>query len=152
METLIQYLAENFWILWAILSVVCLILEMSSGDFYITCFAIGAASAAIADGLGLNGYWQLLVFAACSAVSIFYLRPFALKFLHTDTPSRNSNADAIVGRTGTVSEDIPANGYGRVALDGDDWKAQTADGTPIAKGQRVRITDRDSIIITVAPL
>ena len=63
----------------------------------------------------------------------------------------NRNADAIIGRTGSVSQAIAANGYGRVALDGDDWKAQSADGQPIAAGTRVRIVGRESIIVTVTP-
>lgn len=39
---MIDYLVQNFWTLWAVLAMVCLVMEMSSGDFYITCFGIGA--------------------------------------------------------------------------------------------------------------
>ena len=36
-----------------------------------------------------------------------------------------------------------------MALDGDDWKAQAADGSRIEEGQNVIVKDRDSIILTV---
>jgi len=61
-----------------------------------------------------------------------------------------TNADALIGREGRVSEDInPVSGKGRVAIDGDDWKAVSADGAPIAKGTIVEVVGRDSVIITV---
>ena len=60
-----------------------------------------------------------------------------------------SNADAIIGRTGRVSAAIEAGGYGRVAIDGDDWKAQSADGSQVEKDAWVKVIGRDSIIITV---
>ena len=63
-----------------------------------------------------------------------------------------SDADAIIGRIGRVSEDIEENGFGRVALDGDDWKAATSDGRALPAGTRVKIVDRESIIITVEPV
>jgi membrane protein implicated in regulation of membrane protease activity len=50
---------------------------------------------------------------------------------------------------GEVSETIELNGFGRVKLDGDDWKAQSQDAMRIEKGTRVRILSRDSIIVTV---
>ena len=58
----------------------------------------------------------------------------------------------MIGREGRVTEDIEAGGYGRVAVDGDDWKALSADGNAISKGTRVRITKMDSIIATVEPI
>ena len=73
-----------------------------------------------------------------------------LKHLHRNEDSRVSNADAIIGRIGRVSETIEKNGYGRVAIDGDDWKALSQDGEAIEKDTNVKVISRDSIIITVA--
>ncbi|MBR7066462.1 MAG: NfeD family protein, partial [Prevotella sp.] len=50
---------------------------------------------------------------------------------------------------GRVSAAIEAGGYGRVAIDGDDWKAQSADGSQVEKDAWVKVIGRDSIIITV---
>lgn len=146
---MIDYFIANIWQLWSLLAIACLIMELTSGDFYVTCFAIGAALTAVASALGLGFYGQLLVFAVASVVCIFFVRPFAIKYLHGKHEDRPSNADALMGRIGRVSEAIPEGGHGRVAIDGDDWKALSTDGGPIEAGQKVKVVGRDSIILTV---
>ena len=89
------------------------------------------------------------MFAAASVLSLFFIRPTLMKKLHPRESLRRSNADALIGRTARVSQTIVENGFGRVALDGDDWKAQAADGSRIEEGQNVIVKDRDSIILTV---
>lgn len=39
-----DYIMNNVWQVWAIAAVICLILELSSGDFFIICFSIGAVA------------------------------------------------------------------------------------------------------------
>ncbi len=146
---MIEYFTSNVWLIWILISVLCLLIELTSGDLYILCFAIGSLFAALTAALGMHWTVQVLVLVITSLLSIFFLRPVALRWLHKNDSDRKSNAEAIIGRTGIVSEDIPANGFGRVALDGDDWKAQTADGQPLSKGTKVTIVELDSIIITV---
>ena len=141
----------NLWLVWAIAAVLCLIAELLTGGFFIMCFAIGAATAAVvAPFAGFNV--QLAVFAVVSTLSIFFVRPFALRYLHRDDEKRVSNADAILGQSGIVSQVIEANGYGRVAIDGDDWKAEAENGEEIELGAKVVVTGRDSLIITVKRL
>ena len=149
---MIEYLSTNLWLIWIIISIVCLILELSSGDFFILCFAIGAAVAAIIAGCGLSLTWQIIIFAIVSALSLLLVRPQLIKKLHKPNRERPSNAEALIGQTGRVSEEIDANGFGRVAIDGDDWKARSSDGSAIEKGARVRVVKMDSIILTVKPL
>ena len=149
---MIEYFTSNLWLIWIIVSILCLILELSSGDFFLLCFAIGAAYGAIIAGCGLSLTWQIIIVAVVSALSLMLVRPALLKKLHKPNRERLSNAEAMIGQTGRVSEDIEANGYGRVAIDGDDWKARSADGSAIDKGSRVRVVKMDSIILTVKPL
>jgi len=146
---MIEYFSAHLWQLWALVSIACLILELTNGDFFIMCFAIGAAVAAIISAFGLGFYGQLTVFAVCSVLCIFFVRPFALKYIHNSRQERPSNADALIGQTGRVSQVIEQDGFGRVAIDGDDWKAVSADGEAIGKGAKVRVVGRESIIITV---
>jgi membrane protein implicated in regulation of membrane protease activity len=54
-----------------------------------------------------------------------------------------------MGRIGRVSQQIEKGGYGRVAIDGDDWKSVSADGETIEDGASVRVVGRESIILTV---
>lgn len=146
---MIEYFAANLWQMWAIVALLCLILELTNGDFYVMCFAIGALCTALMSAVGIGFYAQLFVFALFSVLCIFFVRPVAVRYLHGNCKERPSNADALMGRIGRVSEAIDGNGYGRVAIDGDDWKAVSADGGPIALGQNVRVVGRESIIITV---
>ena len=149
---MIQYFSSNLWLIWVIISVVCLILELTSGDFFILCFAIGAAVSAIVAGCGASLTLQIITFAVVSALSLLLIRPALIKKLHKPHKVRLSNAEAVIGQEGRVSEEIEAGGYGRVAIDGDDWKALSADGSPIENGTRVRVLKMDSIILTVEPI
>ena len=147
---MIQYFLANMWQVWAIVAVICLILELSSGDFFIICFSIGAVFAIVGAVVGLNVYWQLFVFAVFSLLSVLFVRPVALRWLHKNDPNRASNADALIGRTGRVTEAIKADGNGYVQIDGDLWKAVSS--TDIAVGTSVRVIGRESTIITVETL
>ena len=144
-----DYTMNNVWQIWAIVAVICLILELSSGDFFIICFSIGAVASAIGAAIGLNIYWQLAIFAAVALASIFFVRPIALRYLHKNEPNRPSNADALIGRIGRVTETIKTGDYGRVAIDGDVWKAVSNSATDITAGSTVKVTDRKSTIIQV---
>ena len=148
---MIEYFLANMWQIWAVLAVICLILELSSGDFFIICFSIGAVFAIISAVLGLSIYWQIFIFAIFSLLSVLFVRPVALRWLHKNDPNRASNADALLGRTGKVTESIPADVNGYVQIDGDLWKAVTK-GADIAAGTTVRVIGRESTIITVETL
>ena len=149
---MIEYFLQNMWQIWAIVAVVCLILELSSGDFFIICFSIGAAVSVLAAVLGANVYWQIALFALFSLLAIFTIRPVALRYLHKNEPNKPSNADALLGRTGRVTEYIPADATGYVQIDGDLWRAVSSTKTPIDKGTSVRVVGRESTIITVETL
>ena len=145
---MIEYLSENMWQLWAVVAVLGLILELGSGDLFIISFSIGAVGAAAVSPLA-NAYVQVAVFVVLTAVSIFTVRPFALKYLHRGEDARRSNADALMGRGGRVTEEIPVGGFGRVAIDGDSWKARTDGPESVPAGTHVVVVDRESTIITV---
>ena len=148
---MIGYLLANMWQLWAVLAVVGLILELTSGDFFIMCIAIGAAGAAITAPFA-NIYVQLAVFGVVTLFSLIIVRPFVLRYLHKNEDNRVSNADALLGRQGRVKEAIKANGFGYVAIDGDLWKAVAQGDEEIPVDTRVKVIGRESTIITVEKL
>ena len=146
---MIEYLAKHLWQTWAVVAVVCLILELTAGDFFIICFSIGAVFAAIVAALGGGFYLQLITFAVFTLISLFWVRPFAQRYLHKGEDNRVSNADALLGRQGRVVETVKADGFGRVQIDGDIWKAATTESADIPEGTNVRVVGRESTIITV---
>ena len=149
---MIEYFLQNMWQVWGIIAVLCLILELSSGDFFIICFSIGAVFAIISAVLGLGIYWQIFIFAIFSLLSVLFVRPVALRWLHKNEPNKPSNADALLGRTGKVTEEISVGGNGYVQIDGDMWKAVSSSETVIPVGTTVRVIGRESTIITVETL
>ena len=140
----------DLWMIWVAIAVVCAIAEMFTAGFFIMCFSVGALVALPFSFFGVPAVWQWVIFAVASTAAIFLVRPFAVRYLREKGAKEAvSNADAILGKTCTVSEDIPEKGYGRVKLGGDDWKATSADGSALAVGTRVRIVARESLIVTV---
>ena len=102
---MIDYILANMWQIWAVIAIVCLILELTSGDFVIICFSIGALGAAIDAGLLGNGITvQVFSFVVVSLVALVYVRPAAKRWLHKGEDKRVSNADALLGRTGSRQE------------------------------------------------
>ena len=149
---MVEYFLANMWQIWAVIAVICLILELSSGDFFIICFSIGAVFAIISAVCGLSVYWQIFIFAVFSLLSVLFVRPVALRWLHKNEPNRASNADALLGRTGKVTEAIPVGGNGYVQIDGDMWKAVSPSETLIPVGTTVRVVGRESTIVNVETL
>ncbi|MDD7462738.1 MAG: NfeD family protein [Prevotellaceae bacterium] len=144
-----DFLFFDLWILWLIVSLLCLIIELLSGTLYILCLAIGSLIACLSSFLGIPFEWQILVFALASLASVFLIRPLALSFLHRGEDKRKSNVDALIGKQGVVIETIEQDGSGYIKVDGDEWKAVSIDGLDIPKGTKVQIVRMDSIIATV---
>lgn len=146
---MLEYLTSNQWLFWLIISLLCLIMEMASGTFYILCFAVGALFGMLGSWLGLPFWGQVVGFAFFSILSIFAVRPAVLNYLHRGDDDRKSNADALAGKVGVVIEEVQPQRSGYVKVDGDEWRAVSADGGLIKRGEKVRILKMDSIIATV---
>ena len=146
---MVEYIVQHLWQMWAVVAVVCLILELTAGDFFIICFSIGAFFFFFAADLGVNIYWQLSTFAVFTLLSLFWVRPFAKRYLRKGEDNRVSNADALLGRQGRVVETVKTDGFGRVQIDGDIWKAVTNEPADIPVGSLVKVVGRESTIITV---
>ena len=149
---MLAYILENMWQVWAVVAVICLILELMAGDFFIICFSIGAVGGLLTALLSDSLYLQLFAFAVFTVLALVYVRPFAKRYLHKGEDSRVSNADALMGRQGWVVETVKAGGFGRVQIDGDIWKAVTRGEADIPEGSNVVVIDRSSTIITVKTL
>jgi membrane protein implicated in regulation of membrane protease activity len=138
---------------WLVAAIILVIVEICTAGFGSICFAIGAGFSALIAGLGGSYVWQIVVFAVVSLLTFIFLRPIVIRWLDRKSKDVKTNADALVGRKGIVSERIDSVQHtGRVAIDGDDWKAVSADGSVIEKGTSVEILKIDSIILTVKQL
>ena len=140
----------EIWQIWLVIALALVIIEIITVGFAALCLAIGAVGAAVASCFTDSLVWQITVFAVFTLISFIYVRPFMLKFLSRKKDSPKSGVEALIGRTAIVEEDIVAEtNSGRVAIDGDRWKAVSEDGNNIMKGEKVVVLKVDSIILTV---
>ena len=146
---MIDYFVGNMWLAWLIVSIGLLLLELTSGDFYVICFAFGAVASIVGAAIGLPLWAQVLIWAVCSVLCLYFVRPSLIRRLHGKENERKSNVDALVGRRGVVIDKISAGGFGYVKIDGDEWRSVSADGQEIPVGTTVQVVSRDSIILTV---
>lgn len=146
---MVDYLMHNLWLVWTLVSIICLILELTNGDFFIMSFVVGGVAAAISAAIGVTWWLQILIFALFTILSLIFVRPFALKYLHRGGDHRVSNVEALIGREGIVTEAIGRNSRGRVQIDGDYWLAVSEDGNEIEKGEKATVVSVESIVLTV---
>jgi membrane protein implicated in regulation of membrane protease activity len=72
------------WQLWLLVCLLCLILELTSGDFFIMCFSLGALAALVATPFtGFVG--QLVVWMLGTVLCLLFVRPVMLKYFHKKT-------------------------------------------------------------------
>ena len=139
------------WI-WLGVAVLFGIGEMTSpGSFFLAPFAIGAAVAAIlafAD-VPLMGEWA--AFVGISVASFVALRPLA-KRLDAQGSSDGIGARRLIGRAGTVLEDIPAGGMGMVNVDREQWRAESTTATALPAGTAVRVAEVEGTRVIVTQI
>lgn len=139
------------WSIWLIVALIFFLIEIFTTGIAVICFSFGALIAALVASLGGNLTWQVIFFAIVSLLSLVFIRPILVKLFYKSGKNEvKTNAEAIIGRIGTVCETIDnAKDSGRVKIDGDVWKAVSSDNEIIEEGTKVKILKLDSIIVTV---
>ena len=112
-------------------------------------FAGGALAAFLVTFTGAGIELQLAVFFIVSLALLIFTRPFALKFINKDAVK--TNAESLVGRTARVTSRIDNDlATGTAVVNGQEWTARSADGTPIAEGAKVEIKEVKGVKLMVA--
>lgn len=140
----------DVWHIWVIVALVFGILEIFTPSFIAFSIAIGCLFAALGAGLEVSFKIQLLLFSVGTAVSFFGVRPFMLKVAQRKNLSVKTNVDALVGKTGRVTEQINnLLNTGRAAVEGDDWRVVSDDDTTIESGEAIEVIKVDSTRLIV---
>ncbi len=140
------------WHWWAGLGLLLLIAEIFVPGFFLLCLGIGCAGGSIAAALGAGSSVQLLAFSAVTLLAFFTIRPVLMKKLWTGETVR-TNVDALIGRRARVTQDFePALRLGRVAIDGDDWRAECVSDRALRTGDLVDIVRVESNTLVVKPV
>ncbi|MBN1192201.1 MAG: NfeD family protein [Coriobacteriia bacterium] len=135
----------NVWVwVWAALAAALIVGEMFTAGFFLLPFGIGAAVAAVLTFFDAAVGWQWLAFLGVSALMLFSLRRFSDKVTHE--PPEKMGADRLIGKQGTVIEDVePGDGGGRIRIEREEWRADATGIDVIPTGSRVIV---DSIVGT----
>lgn len=144
----------TIWQIWLLIAAVFVVIEIFTSGFAVACFSVGCVFGAILAACDLSLTWQVVAFAIGTFLAFVLIRPVVMKYLDKKTNNDHvkTNMDNIIGKTAVVTERIEENGFGRVKIDGDDWKAQTTDGVAVEVGEKVQIESYESIILTVKKL
>ncbi|MCR5036110.1 MAG: NfeD family protein [Bacteroidales bacterium] len=144
----------TIWQIWLLIAALFVVIEIFTSGFAVACFSVGCVFGAILAACDLSLTWQVVAFAVGTFLAFVFIRPIVMKYLDKKTNDNGvkTNMDSIIGKTAVVTEKIEENGFGRVKIDGDDWKAQTSDGSAVEVGTKVKIEAFESIILTVKKL
>ena len=142
---------NNLWMWgWAAMALIFMIAELFTAGFFLVCFGVGAAAAAVMALLGFDPIWQGVVFIVVSGIALLLTRPLARSLnergVNTVGSDRVLNKEAIV-----LAEINPALGSGMVRVDAEEWRAVTEDGRSIPKGTIVKIIRIDGTRLVVRP-
>src|ERR671922_202389 len=124
------------WLVWFLGAIALIVAEMFTPGFWLFCLGVGAAAAGVAALVpGLGPAIQGITFAAASLLSMVGLRPRLLHYFQLGPGSElRTGVDALLGKTGIVTERIGPGGTGRVKVNGEDWRGQSSDASVIEPG------------------
>ena len=114
--------------MWAVVIVILIVAELLTVDLLFASLAISAAAALTANALGYEMPVQGIAFALFATLSLFFLRPIALKHLKKEVPGFATNMDALIGAPALALTEVNLNG-GQIKLNGEVWSARSAAGT-----------------------
>lgn len=119
-------LMVNMSLVWLVAMVVLLIVEAAVPGLVSIWFALGAFCALIAAILKAPLWLQIVWFLAVSIATLCLTRPLAQKYVNARV--QPTNADAVIGREGLVTEAVNnIEGKGAVKIGGKVWTARSAD-------------------------
>jgi len=139
------------WWLWVVLGMALLAVEMAMpGGLFALFFGLSAIVVGLLTAVGVSGppWLQWLLFSALSVFDLVLLRGP----LHGRLNLKGSRrpVDSMIGEAGTILEEVPAGGVGKVEVRGSSWSARTSD-TLLAKGQRCRVEHVEGLTLWVRP-
>jgi len=140
------------WLIWFLAAIALVVAEMFTAGFWLACLAVGCAAAGLLGLIPFVGAAvQTIAFAGVSLASMIGLRPLMLRRFQLGPGSDvRTGVDALLGKTGVVSERIDAvSRLGRVKVEGEDWRGASVDNTPIEAGTRVTVIQVDGTTLVV---
>ena len=137
-------------IYWLIAFVVLVGIEIMTMALTTVWFAGGAVAAFLLALLGAGVEVQRAVFVAVSFLLLFFTRPFASKYINSQTVK--TNADSLIGKKARVTAEVNNDlGTGSAVVDGQEWTARAKEAEDIyAPGTMVFIREIQGVKLIVS--
>ena len=114
--------------MWLVASGALLVIEIITVDLLFASLAFASLMAALANALNLSVALQGVTFGLAAAISIFILRPIALKHLKKRPADFATNIEALIGASALALTQI-SESAGQVKLNGKIWSAHSISGS-----------------------
>jgi inner membrane protein len=140
------------WWYWIALGLLLVVLELAApGGFYFIFFGIGALTVGLLSAFDAAGpaWAQILLFSLLSLLSLVLFRARILGKLQGN--KRAGDMDTLVGEVGTLSEELPAGGVGKVELRGTAWSAKNTSHATLKRGERCVVVRVEGLTLVVGP-
>jgi inner membrane protein len=136
------------WWIWVVIGFVLLCVEFTATSLHVGLFAIGAfvVGLALAVGIDIPLWGQILLFALSTVFAFFFLRPAIMRRLKLD---EKKVVDSLVGEQAIPMEDIAVGGNGRAEMRGTTWSARNIGETALVRGQRCVVAAVEGLVIHV---
>ncbi|MBU3758533.1 MAG: NfeD family protein [Candidatus Omnitrophica bacterium] len=140
----------SVWQWWVIAGIVLLTAEIFTAGFLAACLGLACLIVGASAFLGLDFHWQIVFFCLANLGIFLFIRPFFLKCLAPDKPELRTNADALIGKIGLVTQAVdPKNLTGRVNVGGEDWRAVSSKDEAINVGEKIAVKKVDGTKLIV---
>ena len=101
---------------WAAMAIIFLIAELFTTGFFLVCFGVGAAAAALLAYLGVDPFIQVTVFIAVSGIAVLLTRPLTRRL--NEQQKNFVGSDRVLEKRAIVLTEInPPLGAGMVRVD-----------------------------------
>ncbi len=142
----------EIWHLWVLAAILFFILEIFIPSFLMASIGMGCIFAFLGAVLNAPMPLQIVLFIAGTVTGFVGVKPLMMNYAYRKKVLK-TNAGGLVGRIGKVTEEIDeSKNTGCVAIDGDQWKSIPLSGEIIPLGEKVRVVNIDSIVLTVESL
>lgn len=139
-----------FMIIWSLSAIIFLFYELTTLNLVSIWFTIGSIFSLLAAALGLEYYWQLLIFAGTSLLMLIALKPLVYKFIKK-TQNDKTNIDLLIGEEIKVLKIIDNdNLIAEAKLDGKIWTIIKKNNEPLLVNEKLKVIDVKGVKLIVA--
>ena len=140
-------------VMWICIAVLALIAKCFTKEYVTLCVAIGAIAAFVTSITVFHGHllYQVITAVAVAFILAIFIQPYAMH-KNQEQRMREAREKQIPHKDeeGIVIEKIDnMKAMGRIRIGDEEFTARTANGMPVAVGEKVHVVDHDRHILLV---